>query len=357
MMYACANACEPQDWIAMNRSIDVRRKMVAVISVASLWFAVLLGTNVTAAAQPLKLKIGDTTSLAQLGMYVAIQKGIFQKHGLDVERIAMPGGAKVLTTLLTGDIDVAFLATSTALLAQFENRPVKIIGMSHNMEIYSLLGRNDLKGQVTKPADLKDRTIGISSIGSGSWAFAKFLARLGSLDDTRDVKIVPLGNMMAIIAALKTNRVDTVTLWEPGITMALAENAGYSVVDLVDPAQHQQYVKSAESMVEVILAKEDIITGQPEKMRKLFAALNESYAWIHNTPVDEVAKAVAPIVGEANLKVLADALKRNLPVVPKIATVDEKMFTSTMARMVDTGLFKEAMPFAKSVDNRYGAVK
>ena len=147
-----------------------RRKMLAVISVASLGLAALSSTS--AAQDLIKIKVGDTTSLAQLGMYVGIQKGIFKKHGLDVERIAMPGGAKVLTTLLTGDIDVAYLAASTALQAQFQARPVKIIGMSHSMEIYALLGRNDLKGKISKPEDLKDRTIGISSIGSGSWAFA-----------------------------------------------------------------------------------------------------------------------------------------------------------------------------------------
>ena len=73
--------------------------------------------------------------------------------------------------------------------------------------------------------------------------------------------------------------------------------------------------------------------------------------------MEEIAKAVAPIVGESNMEVLVASLKRNLPGVPKIATVDEKVFTTTMARMVETGLFKEAMPFAKSVDNRYGAVK
>ena len=124
----------------------IRRKMLAVISVASLGLAALSSTS--AAQDLIKIKVGDTTSLAQLGMYVGIQKGIFKKHGLDVERIAMPGGAKVLTTLLTGDIDVAYLAASTALQAQFQARPVKIIGMSHNMEIYALLGQNSLKGKI-----------------------------------------------------------------------------------------------------------------------------------------------------------------------------------------------------------------
>ena len=105
------------DRIAMKFLSHTRRKVLAMFSGASLCLAALPGASV--AEDLLKVKVGDTTSLAQLGMYVGIQKGIFKKHGLDVERIAMPGGAKVLTTLLTGDIDVAYLAASTALQAQF----------------------------------------------------------------------------------------------------------------------------------------------------------------------------------------------------------------------------------------------
>jgi len=324
------------------------------VSVASLCVAALSGPD--ASAQDLiKVKVGDTTSLAQLGMYAGIQKGIFKKHGIDIERIAIPGGSKVLTTLLSGDIDIGYLASSTSLQAQTQGRPVKIIGMSHNMEIYSLLGRNEFKGKINSPADLKGRTIGISAIGSGSWAFAKFLAHYGKLDSTNDVKIVPLGNMMALIAALKTNRVDTVTLWEPGTTLALKENAGYAIVDLLDPAQHQKYISSPHSMVEVILANEDLINTKKDMLRKFFAAQNEAYDWLHKTPMEEVAKAVAPIVGESNMDVLVDALKRNLGGVPTVATVDEPTYNVTMKNLIDIGVFKDAIPFAKSVDNSFAA--
>ncbi len=341
----------------MRIFIDINRKMLAITAILSLWLAALSGGFVYAAEPLLKVKVGDTVSLAHLGMYVGIQKGLFEKHGIEVERVVMPGGAKVLTTLLSGDVDIGYLAAATALQAEFQGRPVKIIGMTHSMEIYSLLARNDLKGIVTKPSDLKDRTIGITSIGSGSWAFANLLAHVGSLDATRDIKIVPLGNMMALISALKTNQVDTVALWEPGTTMALNDKVGYSVIDLVDPAQHLQFVNSARSMVEVIMANEDFIAGQADKLRRFFAAENEAYAWIHNTPMEEVAQAVAPILGGNDISVLVTALKRNLPGVPEIATVDETTFNQTMARMVDAGLFKETRPFAQSVDNTYGNVR
>jgi ABC-type nitrate/sulfonate/bicarbonate transport system substrate-binding protein len=338
----------------MKISINAKGMMIAAVSAATLLFAAVSMPRVDA-ADLIKVKVGDTTSLAQLGMYAGIQKGIFQKHGIDIERIAIPGGAKVMGALLSGDIDIGYLAGSTSLQAQFQGRPVKIIGMSHSMEIYTLLGQNTLKDKIKSPADLKDRTIGISAIGSGSWAFANFLAYAGSLDASRDIKIVPLGNMMAIISALKTNRVDTVTLWEPGTTIALKENAGYSIVDLVDPAQHEKYLHSPHSLVEVILVKEELLSTKQDMLRKFFAAQNEAYDWLHSTPMEEVAKVVAPILGDSNMDALVPALKRNLAGVPAVATVDQATFESSMRTMVQTGLFKEALPFAKSVDNTYAA--
>lgn len=340
----------------MTMPIRSRRLVLRKVLTALALLPAMLA--VPAQAQSLaKVRVGDTVSFSHLGMYVAIQKGIFRKHGIEIERVVMPGGAKVLSTLLSDDIDIGYLAAVTTLQAQFQARPVKIIGTSHVMEIYSLLGRNDLKGTITKPADLKDRTIGISSMGSGSWAFANLLARAASLDAARDIKIVPLGGMMAIVSALKSNRVDTVTLWEPGTTIALSENHGYSIIDLQDPIQHRQFMDAPQSLVEVIAAKEDLISKQPALLRKFFAAQNEAYAWIHSASMEELAQTVAPVVGESNMEILKRSLQRMLPGVPKTAIVDEKIYTATMAKMVDSGLFKEAQPFARAVDNSFGDTK
>jgi NitT/TauT family transport system substrate-binding protein len=344
--------------IATNSlSILLRAGLKGLLGIALTFsiLATLPGVSVPAAAQaPVKVRVGDTASFAHLGLYVGMEKGIFRKHGIEIERVVMPGGSKVLTTLLSDDIDIGYLAAVTTLQAQFQSRPVKIIGASHIMEIYSLLGRNDFKGAITKPADLKNHTVGISAPGSGSWAFANLLALAGSLDPARDIKIVPIGGMMPLISALKSNSVDTVTLWEPGTTIALSEGVGYSILDLQDPIQHKQFMNSTESLVEVIAAKEDFIAGKRDALRKFFAAQNESYAWIHSAPVEEVARTVAPIVGQQNMEVLIKSLKRMIPGVPKTALVDEKIYTATMAKMVSAGLFKDAQPFAKAVDNTFG---
>jgi NitT/TauT family transport system substrate-binding protein len=286
-----------------------------------------------------------------------MQKGFFANQGIDIERVVMPGGSKVLGTLVSGDIDVGYFAAVSALQAQIQGRPIKIVGASHIMEIYTLVGRSDLKGTITKAADLKGRMIGITSIGSGSWAFANLIASFAKFDPKTDFSVVPIGSLSALISALKTKRVDTVTLWEPGTTSALNEGVGYPVIDLLDPVQHNEFLAAPTSLVEVIAASDDTITKKADVMRRFFKAQNDSYAWIHSHSVNELAEAVAPVVGMSDMAVLKQALERMLPGVPKVATVDEALFDPTIKRLVDGGVLAKGRPFAEAVDNTFADIK
>ena len=330
---------------------------VAVVALAFVSITAILASAQAQDVRRVKVTVGDITSFSQLGLYVGMQKGLFEKQGIDIERVVMPGGSKVLGTLLSGDIDIGYFAVSAALQAQIQGRPIKIIGASHDMDIYTLVGRNDLKNTFTKAADLKGRTIGITTIGSGSWAFAKLIASFAKLDPKSDFSIVPVGNLSALISALKTNRVDAVTLWEPGTTTALNEGAGYPIIDLVDPKQHEQFLAARSSLVEVIAVRNDAIAGKGDMLRRFFKAQNEAYAWIHSHSVDELAEAVAPVVGMKNMDILKQALSRTLPGVPTIATVDESLFSRSMKRLVDNGVLEKSLSFSEAVDNTYAGIK
>ena len=91
-------------------------------------------------------------------------------------------------------------------------------------------------------------------------------------------------------------------------------------------------------------------------MSKFFAAQNEAYDWLHKTPMEEVAKMVAPILVDSHMDGLRPALKRISPGVPTVATVDKTTYTTTMKtdgrRPVSS---KRRLPFEKSVDNTFAA--
>jgi NitT/TauT family transport system substrate-binding protein len=131
-------------------------------------FAVLVMLISPVAAQ--KLTIAVVPSVPGGTTYVALDKGYFRDAGLDVdiERIDSLGKA------------VAFLATNQMQVAQgginagFYNSvaqglPVALALESGSSPTYhQIIVRSDLKDQIRTPADLKGRTVGLSSPGSTS---------------------------------------------------------------------------------------------------------------------------------------------------------------------------------------------
>ena len=134
-------------------------------------------------------------------MYVAAERGLFEACGLDVTIERVASGTEAIAFLTEGTIDVGGIAIVTSLwngwsqgldlriiapgaLEPFENSPTKLIAAADLAE----------SGEVTEPADLAGRTVGIAGgPGSGGeYLLAKALER-GDLT-IRDVEIVQLGN-------------------------------------------------------------------------------------------------------------------------------------------------------------------
>ncbi len=137
-------------------------RMLAVLGV-------LLGVSI-APASAQKITIAVVPSVPGGATYVALDKGYFRDAGLevDIERIDSLGKA------------VAFLATNQVQVAQgginagFYNAvaqglPVTLALESASSPTYhQILVRADLKDKIRTPADLKGRTVGLSSPGSTS---------------------------------------------------------------------------------------------------------------------------------------------------------------------------------------------
>jgi NitT/TauT family transport system substrate-binding protein len=139
-------------------------------AVMRLFTALAVSTALAAAASAQKVTIAVVPSVPGGTTYVALDKGYFHDAGLDVdiERIDSLGKA------------VAFLATNQVQVAQgginagFYNSvaqglPVVLALESGSSPTYhQIIVRTDLKDQIRTAADLKGRTVGLSSPGSTS---------------------------------------------------------------------------------------------------------------------------------------------------------------------------------------------
>jgi NitT/TauT family transport system substrate-binding protein len=238
----------------------VRISMRFAISLAS-----LLALAAPAAAQ--KITIAVVPSVPGGVTYIAADKGYFRDAGLDVdiERIDSLGKA------------VAFLATNQVQVAQgginagFYNSvaqglPVILALESGSSPTYhQILVRTDLKDKIKTPADLKGRTIGLSSAGSTSmYEVSSVLASAGlALKDVEGKNLA----FSQMAAAMANGAIDAAIEVAPFTERMIEQNIG---VRWIDP---DDYIHPLPMTSVGYIVNTDWASANAETARKLFVAL------------------------------------------------------------------------------------
>jgi ABC-type nitrate/sulfonate/bicarbonate transport system substrate-binding protein len=97
----------------------------------SISVALLLFFAVTASAQEKKLdKIrvgGGSTSATQMSMWLAKEGSFYEKHGLSVEAISIPGSSLALQAMLAGELPIIQLGGAASIQANLSGADTVII--------------------------------------------------------------------------------------------------------------------------------------------------------------------------------------------------------------------------------------
>lgn len=133
-----------------------------------LWFAILAALGTPASAQ--KITIAIVPSVPGGTTYVAADEGYFRDAGLDVDIERVDSLGKAVAFLATNHVQVAQGGINAGFYnAVAQGLPVALALESGSSPTYhQILVRTDLKDQIRTPADLKGRTVGLSSPGSTS---------------------------------------------------------------------------------------------------------------------------------------------------------------------------------------------
>jgi len=170
--------------------------------------------------------------------WVAYRSGSFERQGLRLKPIFIPGGVTALQSLLAKEVSIQLTAGPAAIRAWARGaREVTFIGAVGNRLDYIIVAQLS----VHNANDLKGKRIGVSQLG----ASPDFIARLGlrrlRLNPEKDVTIVPIGSPGERWSALTAGHVQA-SLFQVPFTLR-ARKAGY--VSLLDfAAQDFEYILS-----------------------------------------------------------------------------------------------------------------
>lgn len=194
-----------------------------------LWLSALLLAMIAperAAAQIKSYLSSSVTSESMTHVWVARDRGLFKKHGIDMQFILMPRNPLAVAALLAGEIDAAIIGPGHLINAGLSGADLIGIANFHLKLDYRLNGRPEIK----KPEDLRGKRVAISGPGSTSHLVA-LLALQGLHVDPAQARITFLtipGTEMNRRLALETNGVDATTL--RGAIGDLYGNKGYHVL-------------------------------------------------------------------------------------------------------------------------------
>lgn len=178
------------------------RKQRISMQIGVFSLALFLCWNKGSAQEKIKLSYSsvDTTNAIY---YVANEKGLYRKNGLDVELIFIPTTTTSVASLIAGDIKVANASGGGIASAAVGGASLAIVGCYINTLPYELVVQESVKSA----EELKGKSIGISRVGSASDTAAHALIKGLGLEPIKDVPILQVGGAPERAAAFRSGRI------------------------------------------------------------------------------------------------------------------------------------------------------
>lgn len=197
----------------------------------------LLVTGGAAAAPmaPLTVTSGGLC-ICHAPIYVGVAKGIFEKHGLNVQILRVASGFEGLTAVQSGSAHVADAVMAVVAQAAAQGVSVKAILMANGdatgkvptddyFAVIARRGKGIREGQLD---DLKGKRVGLPR-GTIAHQYLFYAFQAKGLDPTKDITIQHV-TPVDLPSALQSGSVDAIAIWEPVSLQALEMMADAVVV-------------------------------------------------------------------------------------------------------------------------------
>ncbi len=138
-------------------------------------------------------------------LFVANQKGFFQKEQLAVEIVHINSAPTTYQALISGDIHVAAGAPSGLVQVRLQGIDVIALGSWDNFVPYVWATR----GKIDDLAQLRGKKVGVNRVGSKPWLIVQVMLQDAGLDPAKDLTLLQIGGgSQERMAALKRGRID-----------------------------------------------------------------------------------------------------------------------------------------------------
>jgi NitT/TauT family transport system substrate-binding protein len=196
-----------------------------VFMVAVLFPGIASAAESAAERPPEKIIIAYSSISGNMApLWVTHDRGFFRKYGLDAQLVFIESGTTTVQSLISKDVAFAQMAGAGVVQSRLRGSDVVMIaGVINTLTFKFYVDKN-----IKQPDQLKGKTVAVTRFGSSTdFALRYALDRYG-LAPEKDVAILQVGNMAAILASLETGRIQGAMLSAP-FTLR-AKNMGFPLI-------------------------------------------------------------------------------------------------------------------------------
>ena len=192
------------------------RKCFSMVVVVA--FAALIASAAEAQEKKLeRLRVGGgSASGTQLSMWLAKEGSFYEKHGLSVEAISIPGSSLAIQAMLAGELPIIQLGGAASIQANLGGADTMIIATIVRKFLFWIYGRPE----IGRMEDLKGKVFGTTRFGTLSDLASRFALRLYGIDPERDITMIQTGGPAETVSAMMTGKVHAAAITPPATLQA-----------------------------------------------------------------------------------------------------------------------------------------
>ncbi|OGQ82774.1 MAG: hypothetical protein A3F90_06925 [Deltaproteobacteria bacterium RIFCSPLOWO2_12_FULL_60_19] len=188
-----------------------------------------LRTPEATGASATAIRIGyPSPSASFFPLFATREAGLFQKYGFEPEMIYIQG-VQMIQVHVAGQLDFSSISSVVYLQAAVEGADLIQIASSIDNQLMKIM----VDPSISKPSDLKGKTIAVTRFGSLTDLLIRPALKNWGLDPQKDVKLLQIGRMPDIATAIALKKVDAGVISFP--TSVHAEKMGIkTLLDFAD---------------------------------------------------------------------------------------------------------------------------
>lgn len=295
-----------------------------------------------------KVRLGEVThSVFYAPQYAAIALGFFEEEGIEIELSNLQGADKVMSALLSNQIDVGFCGPEASIYVYNEGREdyPQVFAQMTQRDGSFLVGKD--KVEKFDWNQLKGKTVIPGRRGGVPYMTFEYLLKEKGLNPETDLILDDSIQFSLMAGAFSGSDAEYVTLFEPTASMIEAEEKGYILTSVGEESGDIPYT--------AYCAKSSYIAENEKLVEGFTRAIYKGLKWVEEHSSEDVAKTILDQFPDTDVKMLSSSIERykSIDAWKTTPEMSEESFNRLQEIMEEAKELDKRAPFEKIVNNTY----